>query len=160
MAFFYMTRDEIHKAITDYLSLFDGRIESLEAREERLMLALDCLALAYHFADCAFDEANYPDAPERDWEHLYRTAGSLFPNYGYYNVAADISVKIGETSLNVGDAIDDLADIAKDMYEVVWLWQNTSVENALWQLRWGYENHWGDHLRNLQLYVKANSHGL
>ncbi len=86
-------------------------------------------------------------------------AGSRFPNYGFYNIATDISVRIGETVLGVGDAVNDLADIATDMYEVVWLWEHTMLENALWQYRWGYENHWGDHLRNLQLYVKTNNLG-
>jgi hypothetical protein len=59
-----MNRDEIHKVITDFLALLKSGNESAEAREENLKLALECLALAYHFSDCKFDEANYPDAPK------------------------------------------------------------------------------------------------
>ncbi|MFN0278247.1 MAG: DUF5063 domain-containing protein [Pyrinomonadaceae bacterium] len=152
-----MTCDEIRSAISDYLSLIEGKIESHDEREKSLILALDRLALAYHFSESNFDEKDYPDAPRGDYETLYHTSGDVFPNYGYYNVVADVSVNIAETSVLVGDAIDDLADIALDMFEVIWLWENTSTENALWQFRGGYENHWGEHLRNLQLYIKANS---
>ncbi len=155
-----MTKDEIRSVINEYLSLFDGKNESHEEREKRLTLALDKLALAYHFAEYDFDEKNYPDAPSRDYQTQYQITGPLFPNYGYYNAVSDISVKIAGTSVIVGDAIDDLTDIALDMFEVTWLWENTSIENALWQFRWGYENHWGEHLRNVQLYINAKAEGL
>ena len=123
------------------------------------MLALDRLALAYHFAECKFDEADYPDTPRKDYGELGKAVSALFPEYGYYNVATRISVEISEGGLYVGDAIDDITDIAIDMYEVLWLWENTSVDNALWEFRQGYENHWGMHLRCLQLYLLANSRG-
>jgi hypothetical protein len=84
---------------------------------------------------------------------------SLFPDPGYYNIATDNSVNIGQTRLGVGSAINDIAEIAEDMLEVKWLWENTSVENALWQFRWGYENHWGAHLRYLQLYLFEHGRG-
>ena len=154
-----MTRDDIHKAIADYLSLFEEKVHPLEEQSEKLTLALDYLALAYHFAECDFDEADYPDAPEPDYQQLRDAVASLFPGFGYYNIATDISINIGQTTLGVGDAIGDISEIAVDLLEVKWLWENTSVENALWEFKWGYENHWGDHLRNLQIYIKANSRG-
>lgn len=153
-----MNRDEIHEAISDFLALLNGK-EDVEAREAVLALALDRLALAYHFADYKFDETDYPDAPRKDYQELRKIVSALFPEYGYYNVTARISVEISEGGLHVGDAIDDITDIAIDMNEVLWLWENTSVDNALWEFRQGYENHWGMHLRCLQLYILANSRG-
>ncbi len=58
MAYCCMTRNEIHKAITDYLALFENDSEAVETREERLMLALDRLALAYHFAQSDLNDAD------------------------------------------------------------------------------------------------------
>lgn len=153
MAVIDMTRADIHKAITDYLSIFDGNGESPETRKERLVIALDRLALAYHFSAWDFDAADYPDAPKSDFHDFRDVTVSLFPDLGYYNIATDNSVNIGQTTLGVGNAVNDVAEIADDMLEVKWLWENTSVENALWQFRWGYENHWGAHLRYLQLYL-------
>ena len=152
-----MNRDEIHEAISDFLALLNGGKEDAEAREAALIFALDRLALTYHYARCKFDKTDYPDAPRKDYQELRKVVSALFPEYGYYNVAARISVEISEGGLHIGDAIDDITDIAIDMYEVFWLWENTSVDNALWEFRQGYENHWGMHLRCLQLYVLANS---
>lgn len=154
-----MNRDDIHEAISDYVAVLNDKGEYSEARETALSLFLDRLALAYHFAGCKFDEADYPDAPRKDYGELRKAVSALFPEYGYYNVAARISVEISEGGLYVGDAIDDITDIAIDMFEILWLWENTSIDNALWEFRQGYENHWGMHLRCLQLYLLANSRG-
>ncbi len=155
-----MNRDEIHKAVTDFLALLKSGSEYSGTREENLKLALDRLALAYHFSDCKFDEGNYPDAPKEDHDTLHKVVSYFSPDYGNYNTPSEISMNIGEAEIYVGDAIDDITDIALDMIEILWLWENTSVDNALWQFRWGYENHWGEHLRCLQLYLLENSRGV
>jgi hypothetical protein len=152
-----MNRDEIREAISGFLALLDGVEDDAEAREAALALALDRLAVGYHYSECELDETDHPDAPRKDYQELRKTVSALFPEYGYYNVAARISVEISEGGLHIGDAIDDITDIAIDMYEVLWLWKNTSVDKALWEFRQGYENHWGMHLRCLQLYILANS---
>ena len=55
----------------------------------------------------------------------------------------------------VGDALDDVADIAHDLKEVLGRWESTSEADAIWYLRMGFETHWGKHLRSLQLYLHA-----
>ena len=154
-----MDRSAIYETIFGYLALLNSSTPGDE-RVANLVLALDRLALAYHFANCDFDEGEYADAPTEAYFPLRSKVENLFPDFGLYNVVTDISVNVGVTTTGVGDALDDLTDIAVDMYEVLWLWENTSVENALWQFRWGYENHWGGHLRNLQLYLWANRFGV
>lgn len=154
-----MNRNEIYQTIRDFLSLFESERKSVESNQETLMLTLDHLAMAQNFVDYEFDETDYPDAPRKDYNELREIASSLFPNYGYYNVVLNISVNIGTPSEAIGDAIDDLVDIAKDLYEVEWLWKNTTEENALWHFSFGYNSHWGEHLRWLQLYILAEQNG-
>jgi len=55
----------------------------------------------------------------------------------------------------VGDAIGDLADIVLEMRAVAWLWDHVGEADALWQLHFGFETHWGTHLRSLQWFVHA-----
>lgn len=147
-----MTRDEVHSAITDFFDVVDGSYSSDE-RETKLQFALDQLALAYHSSDFVIDEAEYPDAPDTKFEDLYKLVGSNFPNLGYYNTALDVSTEIAQTSLGVADAIDDICDIAIELKRVLWCWENTSINDALWHFRESYDSHWGCHLRDLQLYL-------
>ena len=154
-----MTRDEIRNVIDDYLALVESDDGDLENREATLKGALDRLALAYHFADFTFDESSYPDAPQSDYAALRKRVETRFPNYGYYNTPNEITTNLEQSKMLVGDAIDDIADIARDLREVVWCWDNTSVEDALWHFKFGYESHWGMHLRCLQLYLLALNWG-
>lgn len=153
-----MDRNEIYKTIRGFLSLFETESD-VESSQEKLTLALDRLALAYNFVEYEFDETNYPDAPRKDYNELRAIASNLFPTYGFYNVVNNLSVNVGLPSEAVGDAIDDIVDIAKDLYEVEWLWENTTEDNALWQFSFGYTSHWGEHLRWLQLYILAEKSG-
>ena len=147
-----MSREEIYKIITEYFDVIED-FYSTEEREEKLKFKLDQLALAYHFANFEFDETDYTDAPRKDYDELRKIVSKNFPNCSYYNIAQPTSIKIGEASISVGDAIDDICDIAIDLSEVLWCWENTSVENALWHFQQSYEYHWGHHLRELQLYL-------
>ncbi|MFN7134579.1 MAG: DUF5063 domain-containing protein, partial [Myxococcales bacterium] len=58
----------------------------------------------------------------------------------------------------VGDAIDDIVDIANDLQQVVWRWETTSEADALWHFRFSFTSHWGAHLRALQLYLHERAH--
>ena len=153
-----MKRDEIKDSIEFFLKVVAGSGTDDE-REANLLLALDRLALSYHFANFKFDEKDYPEPPHRTYQAMREVVSATFPNLGYYNVAADISEKIVESLTNVGDAIDDICDIAGELENVLWCWDNTTVDNALWHFRFGYESHWGKHLRDLQLYLYAKEHG-
>ncbi|WP_371745665.1 DUF5063 domain-containing protein [Myxococcus sp. CA033] len=134
---------------------------SPEHREVMLREALDRLALASHFAEVPLDTSSSrwsPPAPADDG--LRARIGPLFPGLGYYNVASDIAERVGESSLVVGDALDDLVDIVKDIQAVVTCWETAGEAEALWLFRFGFTSHWGMHLRSLQLYLHERAHGL
>ena len=153
-----MDKEEIHKAIIDFLDLIEKGKGSVEANEQSLVLALDQLALAYHFSEQEFDEREYPEPPNKDYQQIRAIVTQRFPNYGYYNLPKEITNKISETGIMVGDAIDDITHIAQDIQEIRWRWDNTSNLDALWHFRLGYYSHWGNHLRELQFYLYARDY--
>lgn len=153
-----MDRQEIRKTIRDFLDLLEGGTSVAEC-EARLPLLLDRLALAQHFADPSIDKADYPEWPRKDSEELRSLVSERFPKYGFYNLPEAVVERVGESSCVVGDAIDDLVDIANDLYEVEWYWSNTSEDNALWYFQLSYRTHWQEHLRGLQLYLSALERG-
>jgi hypothetical protein len=148
-----MNQDEIKRTIDAYLSLVETGCDSVQQNKEKLKLLLDHLALSQHFLKFEFDEAEYGDAPRRR-DGLRKLVAARFPNYGYYNTVDDVSVKIAETGVGVGDAIDDIEDIAADLFETKWRLENNSIADGLFHYRNGFQTHWGRHLRDLQLYLQ------
>lgn len=55
----------------------------------------------------------------------------------------------------IGDAIDDIVDIAQELMDVAWLWEQAGADAACWQYRFGHDGHWGRHLRVLRAYQDA-----
>jgi hypothetical protein len=53
----------------------------------------------------------------------------------------------------VGDSIDDLSDIIKDLLEVSWYFENSTITVALERLYFSYTTHFGKHLIDLQRYL-------
>ena len=52
--------------------------------------------------------------------------------------------------VGTGDAIDDLVDIYKELWEGRDLYQRGFVVDAIWHWSWSYRNHWAAHLMDLQ----------
>jgi hypothetical protein len=50
-------------------------------------------------------------------------------------------------------AASDLAEIASDLSEVLWLFENASHNDAVWDFRFGYQSHWGRHLHEVRTYL-------
>ena len=150
-----MNRNEIRAAVREFLDLLEDDAGSVEQAEGALVTSLDRLALAQSYVSFEFDEEDHPDPPTQSYDDLRALVSKRFPNYGYYNVADPITSDIGDGGCLVGDAIDDLADIARDLYDVEWCWSNTSEADALFHLQNDYRYHWRRHLRGLQLYLDA-----
>jgi hypothetical protein len=149
-------RQEIYSSALNFLELLKKGDSNIPAETESLELALDKLALIYHYVgDVSDDENEYSKSYNREYFRWREIFGRRFPNLGYYNIPSTISVKIGEAEIHTGDALDDLADIATELSEFIWRWQNNSENNALWHFRLSYEIHWGSHLRSLQMYLNA-----
>ena len=153
-----MTRSEVLEAVKEFLAVLERPLTDAE-REVALCVALDRLALASHFAEPVFDEARHATPPVPAYGVLRAKLGPLFPELGYYNTALDRVDKVGDSELGVGDAIDDLVDIARELQQELLRWETTSESDAIWHLGQGFKSHWGKHLRSLQLYMHERAHG-
>jgi len=145
----------------DIISSVVSFLESLESNNnensiESLEFALDKLALCRHFiGEITDDKKEYPESQNRDYLQWRKIIEKRYPDFGFYNVSSEVSEKIGEAELLIGDAIDDLSDIANELSDFIWRWKNNSENNALWHFCYSYEIHWGSHLRCLQMYLHA-----
>jgi hypothetical protein len=146
-----MTAQEILDTVKKLLAIVGGQ-EACEDREGALRSALDQLAVAYHFTDVPFDETDFPDPHEADYGALREAIALRFPGLGCYEDMLRIS-ESSEAERSIGDAVDDLADIAKDLHDILLRWETNGERDALWHFRFGFESHWGRHLRDLQLYL-------
>lgn len=142
----------VKSAIEGYLAILTLAEGDETQRIKTLVRSLDELALASHTQDYPIDQRNYPDPPKKeDYNLRHNKIGKLFPSLGFYNSAPDVYESVGQTPLAIGDAIDDIVDIAGDLEEVLWRFDNTSEQDALYHFHFMFRAHWGRHLRELQL---------
>lgn len=145
------TTDAIRALIQRYLDLIEIGQGSVKANETALVEILDRLAGAIHEAPRG-ETTDDVDAPERRYETMRSLVVERFPNYGFYGSGCLLDLDKKDERF-VGDAIDDIADIALDLHEAAWTWDNVGVEDGLWMFHFGFEYHWGMHLRELQTYL-------
>jgi len=138
------------EAIRGFLGLLD---QGEPVSDEALARALDDLASAYHDTPHGQPSDEPADPPRDDYKSVRRKAESLFPGLGLYGIADPLEVP--NKKAMVGDAIDDITDIARDLGEVVWRWQVLGADDANWHFRFGYQTHWGRHLHELRFYLHA-----
>ncbi|GGO37537.1 hypothetical protein [Deinococcus humi] len=92
---------------------------------------------------------DFPDpfeSPHRD--HALRAAiQPQWPELGFYD-ATSLSAAITPDTVEVGDDMDDLADLVKNLSEAVQL-ASTDLPGGLSWLRFTADAHWGDHVDDL-----------
>lgn len=125
--------------------------EGAPPSDEQLARALDETALAYY--DCPEGSPAEAEPVMPDFHPLYADIGARFPNYGYYASADQAEVLDDKPA--VGDAVDDLLDIVRDLREVSWRYDALGADDAHWHFRLLFQIHWGRHLRDLSLYLHA-----
>jgi hypothetical protein len=153
-------RPAIRHSIEHFIRVVEAPDVSPEARLEALRVSLDGLAYFVRRAHFKFDDREFPDAPRADFKVTRTLVETHFPTLGYYNLADPTTREIAAASILVGDGIDDIADIYADVKEALWCWDNTSEDDALWNLANSFGAHWGLHLRSLQYYLHVLASGV
>ncbi|WP_395373434.1 DUF5063 domain-containing protein [Marinicella sp. W31] len=143
---------DIKKTVNEFLDFVLNENNPIEDLGE-LITALDKLAYSVRYVNYEFDNTDYPDTPEKNYRLIREKVEKRFPTLGFYNTSEDVSENVGTSTIVVGDGIDDICDIVGDLKDVLWCFENTSINNALWHFQFGYRSHWGRHLRELQLYL-------
>lgn len=138
------------EAVCAYLALLREPPGTPIQAWQALAEALDRLACAYHSTACTFDEDARDPIGLATYVELRELAAAAFPDFGFYAVVRPGAGVDAQGML--GDAIDDLADIAVEMMEVEWRWNNNGPADAAWQFHVGYA-HWARHLIDLRGYV-------
>ena len=141
----------IEAACRQYLDLLRSAPSDTRERQQQLAYALDQLVHAYNNSSDVELGPDEPDAPRSDPAQFADQASASFPELGFY---PDVDPLEGfDQKIGQGWGIDDLMDIAVDLTEVLWLLGEHRSNEAIWQFRWGYQNHWGDHLHDLRRYL-------
>lgn len=143
-----------------FSSLIRHGTGSVEENETQLAVLCDQLGLFALSRREHAERGHFGDVPEWDHERTRTLVTARFPRFGYYNAAAPTTTGIGAGEVVVGDAIDDVADIADELAAVEWCLENTGEAHALRHFFDGYDRHWGEHLRRLQLYLYCLGRGL
>jgi hypothetical protein len=146
------------EAVRAYLDLLQEDATSND-RLRALARVLDQLAMAYHQVADGVPAGEYPNVYRRgDYAAMRKLVARAFPDFGFYPSVSsgdDVRAEGVLTTVAVGDAVDDLTDIALEMQEVAWRWENTGVDDAAWHFQFGYGSHWGRHLHDVRNYVHA-----
>ncbi|MBI2519295.1 MAG: DUF5063 domain-containing protein [Bdellovibrio sp.] len=144
---------KITQIINEFIEFIEQEWRDKINRNKKLLMLLDSLALAQADIKYKFDEMDYPDPPKNHFSEVMKLVRQKFNDFGNYNWPAEIEENLSKTDIIVGDAIDDILDIYREMKEIQWRLKNTSANDALWCFENHYNIHWGTHLRNLQRYV-------
>lgn len=145
--------DITRQTMQAYIDLIEGGSGTPDELEARLVRVLDRLAAAIHTTPPG-EVISDIDAPRIDYKEARALVIHRFPNFGYYHPARLLEHE-GGTGTLVGDAIDDLADIYTDLKAAAWTWDEVSAEDGRWELHFGFEGHWGWHLRDVQSYFQV-----
>ena len=148
-----MTEWMTYKAVASELEALLARAGQLQAedRQKQLLQALSRLELA-----CLDLPDVEPDDQDGNSPNTYDSrralVASAFPEFGLYRTIRSASVDEVE-EVGVGDAIDDLADILRDIDGALWTEASQSETNAIWEAKFSYEHHSGEHLVDLRSYL-------
>ena len=104
-----------------------------------------------------FDEKEYPPEPNFNYQEIRKNLSANFPDFGLYHIAYDCHLIEKDADLVMGDAMDDLTDIIRDMLSVKWKYENTSIADAKWEFDFSMSIHSESHLVNFLKYLKEKA---
>lgn len=96
-----------------------------------------------------FDATEYDEEPNFNYNEIKENVKSNFPDFGWYSIVLDSNEMEPNVEIGIGDELDDLTDIIKDLLAVKWRMENTSMRDALWYFDFSMRTHSEQHLVDL-----------
>ncbi|MGM9320821.1 hypothetical protein [Deinococcus aquaticus] len=94
------------------------------------------------------------DTPPREAYHDLRARiARACPEPGFYDLATGRALGHCDLPAEIGDALDDLTDLALDLSTALAL-ADTDGAAALAWLRWSHDSHWGDHVQDVTPHLR------
>ena len=102
-------------------------------------------------------DSDLPAARHEEWAALHQRLGSKLGDFDYYSLVFDPYDL--EAKPVVGSLADDIASIYQDLGDgLVMIEGGESLEAAVWQWRWSFDNHWGRHAAHALYAVFSLTH--
>jgi len=140
--------EEIKRHISDFLNFIEkpsdkGKYELLEKHLSTIYSKV--LNLQNSF------ERSTGELKSIDYIELRKRIQINFQELGFYHIILNADEITAEPELAIGDAIDDLTDIVKDLKKEVM--SLSDKETFLWQLHFKFIAHFKEHLVSLMYYL-------
>lgn len=93
------------------------------------------------------------DLPRETYRDLRARIAQAWPEPGFYDPATGRALSHCDLPAEIGDALDDLTDLALDLGTALAL-ADTDEADALAWLRFSHDSHWGDHVQDVTPHLR------
>lgn len=126
-------------------------------KEKELEKNLVKIYSLYFDIEFKFDETDYPDLDKTEYADIRQNVTSNFEDFGFYKTVSDIEDIDNLNDNTIGDALDDLTDIIRDLLEIKWRIENNSLADGLWFFELTFYSHTQQHILDLLKYMKQRN---
>ncbi|WP_143884515.1 DUF5063 domain-containing protein [Chryseobacterium binzhouense] len=128
---------------------------SKDTRNTLLEKSLINIYSLYFNIEYVFDNTEFVVFNKEELLQIRQNVESNFTDFGLYKKNIN---KLNETlDERIGDAIDDLTDIIKDLLQIKWRIENNSLADGLWYFQFIFYNHTQQHILDLLNYMKQQN---
>ncbi|TVL97382.1 MAG: DUF5063 domain-containing protein [Candidatus Brocadia sp. WS118] len=136
-----------------------GLEPNLRIEDKELILEKDLVRIYSLYFQIVYkpDDVDYPSFKTPSLPDIRQNVCSNFPDYDQYKTHLDINNLDDLQDTAIGDAIDDLTDIIRDLIEVKWRIENNGINDGLWFFEHSFRTHTQQHLIDLLNYMKQKN---
>ena len=126
----------VHGALLDRGDRTPGALAGLLSDLRREVQARPCLV------------PDADDLPREAYRDLRASVAGAWPELGFYDPATGRALSPCDLPAEIGNALDDLTDLARDLGTALAL-ADTDEAGALAWLRFSHDTHWGEHAQDV-----------
>jgi hypothetical protein len=145
----------LRNLIDQLISWGDTTFDNHQYHERILTTQLIDLYKSFLLAEETFTNQVFPDPPETSVEEMKEKIKKNFPSWGYYNQILNPVDQLGRPDFGMGDAVDDLAELIKELKGLKWRFEHNCIKDSLWHFRFIFDNHLSLLIINLLRYMEV-----